>query len=109
MSTVKVCTHTDRTTWITDVTEVTKISSFVVKDHEDPLASAGDAWKNIPSGCSVRLMEFLETDPNAKDIACVYSIRRGGVARGAGADIVLVAPAGSCYLLGPSGATVDRL
>lgn len=108
MSTVKVCTH-DRTTWITDVSEVVLISSFTAKDPKDPLASAGDAWKNIPSGCVVRLMDFQEPGPNVSDVANVYSIRRRGGAAGAGPDVVLVAPSGSCYLMGESGATIDRL
>ena len=108
MYTVKVRTH-DRTTWITNVTEVVHISSYPVKNYDDPLDGAGDAWQGIPSGCSIRLMDFQRPVPEEKvhgdTMACVYSIRCGGPAP----DFVLVAPDRSCYLLGPTGATVDRL
>lgn len=110
MSTFKICTM-DRTHWITDVQHVDLISCYPTTIEGE---SSGDKSEVLHGNEVLEAMNKngfespnvlnLATFQKGNHTACYVSLRR------LLSDEVeyWVAPAGSCYIMGDSGQTIDR-
>jgi hypothetical protein len=111
MSTLKICTH-DRTQWITHISEIILVESFIVKHFDDPLQDC-DAPNATVKDMDIRIttvVDFQAPDEDRKvegdTIGHVLFITRKDeynyIHR-------LVAPARCCFLMSNTGATIDRI
>ena len=111
MATLKVCTQ-QRTYWVTDVYEVILDHSFNVVHYDNVLQDC-DCPDAVLRGNDIRVsvvVDFQAPDPEREvkgdTVGNVLWVRRVNEY-----DYThrVVAPAGSCFLMGDTGKTIDRI